>query len=67
MLNESIKNNKLMDINDLLHEYPTLSLWTINKSIREYQMPIIRIGRKRYFRKDSIDLWLKNLERKEGI
>ena len=60
-----IESYKLLDVNDLKREYPVLTLWAINKSIRDYNMPVIRIGRKRYFRKDSIDLWLKKLERKE--
>ena len=60
-----LENTILLDINDLRNLYPSLSLWAINKAIREYNMPVIYIGRKRYFRKDSIDLWLKNLERKE--
>lgn len=56
---------EILDINDLKNLYPALSIWTINKAIREYNMPVIRIGRKRYFSKESIDLWLNNLERKE--
>jgi len=55
-------NKYLMDVNDLKKEYPRLTSWLINKSIKEYNMPVIFLGRKRYFRKDSIELWLKNLE-----
>lgn len=55
----------LLDIHDLRKEYPVLSIWAINNAIKNYNMPVIRIGRKRYFNKDSIELWLKNLERKE--
>lgn len=61
------KEKALLDIRELKNDYPVLSIWAINKAIKEYNMPVIRIGRKRYFRKESIDLWLKNLERKEEL
>lgn len=57
---------KILDVKELLLEYPCLKLWTLNKAIREYNMPVIRIGRKRYFSTESINEWFTNLEGREN-
>jgi len=60
-----LEGRKLLDVKDLKEEYPVLTNWAINKAIKEYNMPVIKIGRKRYFSSESIALWLKKLEETE--
>ena len=45
--------------------YLNVSKDTIYRWIESKQMPAVRIGKKWLFRKESIDLWLKELERQQ--
>ncbi|MBR6471326.1 MAG: helix-turn-helix domain-containing protein [Victivallales bacterium] len=46
-------------------KYLNVSKDTIYRWIESKQMPAVRIGKKWLFRKESIDLWLKELERQQ--
>jgi len=46
-------------------KYLNVSKDTIYRWIESKQMPAVRIGKKWLFRKESIDLWLKELKRQQ--
>ena len=45
-----------------LSEYMGIGISTIRKLVYEKQLPYFKIGCKYFFRKDSIDSWIKNKE-----
>lgn len=55
---------EVYDIKELLKRYPHFTMWTVNEAIKKQNLPVIRIGRRRFFAKDSIETWLKSLERR---
>ena len=54
----------LWDVEEVA-KYLKVSKDTIYRWIESKQMPAVRIGKKWLFRKESIDLWLKELERQQ--
>lgn len=45
---------------ELLVEYPMFSRYTLNKAIKEQNLPFYREGHKMFFEKDLIDNWIKD-------
>ena len=57
--NTLIQNNKkVYTTEELLLNYPMFSRYTLDKAIKEQNLPFYREGHKMYFEKDLIDKWI---------
>ena len=55
---------EIMTIKEI-SSYLNISISTIRNMVRSKRIPHFRIGNRIYFKANSIDEWLKNLEEKE--
>lgn len=58
--NKFDKNKVIFSVNELLIKYPTFTRYSLNKAIKENDLPFFKIGNKRYFEKEAIDNWISN-------
>lgn len=70
--NENIKfdNNdnstKLLKMKDVVNMYPALTLYSLNKAIKEERLSVIKIGNLNYFTKEEIEKFLKSQTIRRG-
>lgn len=70
--NENIKfdNNdnstKLLKMKDVVNMYPALTLYALNKAIKEDRLSVIKIGNLNYFTKEEIEKFLKSQTIRRG-
>lgn len=70
--NENIKfdNNdnstKLLKMKDVVNMYPALTLYSLNKAIKEDRLSVIKIGNLNYFTKEEIEKFLKSQTIRRG-
>lgn len=57
---KSYNNKKVYTTEELLIEYPMFSRYTLNRAIKEQNLPFYREGHKMYFEKELIDKWIKD-------
>lgn len=50
---------KLLKMKDVINMYPALTLYSLNKAIKEERLPVIKIGNLNYFTKEDIEKFLK--------
>ena len=46
--------------------YPALTLYSLNKAIKEERLPVIKIGNLNYFTKEDIEKFLKSQTIRKG-
>ena len=51
---------------DVTNMYPALTLYSLNKAIKEERLPVIKIGNLNYFTKEDIERFLKSQTIKRG-
>lgn len=70
--NQNIKfdNNdnstKLLKMKDVVNMYPALTLYSLNKAIKEERLSVIKIGNLNYFTKEEIEKFLKSQTIRRG-
>ena len=52
-------DNIVYTTEDLLTHYPMFSRFTLNKAIKEQNLPFYREGHKMFFEKNLVDNWIK--------
>lgn len=57
---------KLLKMKDVITMYPALTLYAINKAIKEEKLPVIKIGNLNYFTKEDIERFIKCQTIKRG-
>ena len=50
---------KLLKTKDVIKMYPALTLYSLNKAVKENSLPVIKIGNLNYFTKEDIEKFLK--------
>lgn len=53
------KSTKLLKTKEVIEMYPALSLYSINKAVREEKLPVIKIGNLNFFTREDIEKFLK--------
>ena len=61
---EELIREKIFFTTNELSSYLHVSTQTINKKRKAGELPYFKIGRKVFFRKEKIDLWINNQELK---
>lgn len=59
-------STKLLKMKDVITMYPALTLYSLNKAIKEERLPVIKIGNLNYFTKEDIENFLKSQIIKRG-
>lgn len=65
-IEENDNSTKLLRVKDVLSMYPALTLYSINKAIKDERLPVIKIGNLNYFTKDDIEKFIKSHTLKRG-
>lgn len=55
---------QLLKTKEVIELYPALTLYSINKAIKENKLPVIKIGNLNYFTKDTIENYIASQEKK---
>lgn len=53
-------STKLLKMKDVVTMYPALTLYSLNKAIKDERLPVIKIGNLNYFTKNDIEQFLKS-------
>lgn len=51
---------------DVISMYPALTLYSLNKAIKEEKLPVIKVGNLNYFTQDDIERFLKSQTIRRG-
>lgn len=54
--------DKLWDIKQLIENYPAFKFWGIKYLVKNRRIPIVRIGKRIYFRPERIEEWISEHE-----
>lgn len=50
--------DKLWDIQQLIQNYPAFSHWGVRWMVKTRRIPMVRLGRRIYFRPEEIERWI---------
>ena len=56
----------LLKQKDVINLYPALTLYSLNKAVKEERLPVIKIGNLNYFTKEDIEKFLRAQTIKRG-
>lgn len=59
---ETAENNiqkNILSINEIVKEYPMFSRYSLEKAIKENNLPFIKLGSKKFFERETIEKWLE--------
>lgn len=59
-------STKLLKMKDVVTMYPALTLYSLNKAIKDERLPVIKIGNLNYFTKNDIEHFLKSHTIRKG-
>lgn len=63
---EEANATKLIKMKDVTNIYPALTLYSLNKAIKEERLPVIKIGNLNYFTKEDIERFIKSQTIRRG-
>lgn len=58
-IDSSDNSTKLLKMKDVIKKYPALTLYSLNKAIKEERLSVIKIGNLNYFTQEEIERFLK--------
>lgn len=58
-VDNSDSSTKLLKMKDVINMYPALTLYSLNKAIKEERLSVIKIGNLNYFTQEEIEKFLK--------
>lgn len=63
---ENGDSTRLLKMKDVTSMYPALTLYSLNKAIKEEKLPVIKVGNLNYFTQDDIERFLKSQTIRRG-
>ena len=64
--NISDNSTHLLKTKDVIEMYPALTLYSLNKAIKEEKIPVIKIGNLNYFTEQDIENFIHSQTLKRG-
>jgi len=64
---EDDNSTKLLKTKDVIEMYPALTLYSLNKAVKEQRLPVVKIGNLNYFTKEDIEKFIKIHTIKRGF
>lgn len=56
-------DEQVYSIDQVISKYSFFTRYSLNKAILEDNLPYFKIGSKKYFKKDDIELWIKKQQK----
>lgn len=53
-------DNRLLKTKDVIHEYPILTLYSLNKAVQDKKIPYTKVGNTNYFRVNDIEKFINS-------
>ena len=64
---EDDNSTRLLKTKDVIEMYPALTLYSLNKAVKEQRLPVVKIGNLNYFTKEDIEKFIKIHTIKRGF
>ena len=64
---EDDNSTRLLKTKDVIEMYPALTLYSLNKAVKEQRLPVVKIGNLNYFTKEDIEKFIKIHTIKRGL
>lgn len=64
---EDDNSTRLLKTKDVIEMYPALTLYSLNKAVKEQRLPVVKIGNLNYFTKEDIEKFIKVHTIKRGF
>lgn len=52
------ERKSILSINEIVEEYPIFSRYSLEKAIKENDLPFIKLGNKKFFEREALEKWL---------
>lgn len=56
-------DEQVYSIDQVISKYSFFTRYSLNKAIMEEKLPYFKIGSKKYFKKEDIELWIKEQQK----